>query len=107
MDWETYYPAFATPVRDQQWEGSIESDDTRDHTSTTKTRHLTKDVTVADIGCGFGGLLVALAPELPDELLLGRSQTLSAIGVVSPRIFNRIRRDGNSNSSRGFCPRQD
>ncbi|KAL8826395.1 MAG: hypothetical protein Q9191_003822 [Dirinaria sp. TL-2023a] len=34
-------------------------------------RRLTKEVTVADIGCGFGGLLVALSPLLPDELLLG------------------------------------
>jgi tRNA (guanine-N7-)-methyltransferase len=25
----------------------------------------------ADIGCGFGGLLVALAPLFPDTLILG------------------------------------
>lgn len=36
-----------------------------------KPRRLTKDVEVADIGCGFGGLLVALAPALPDTLMLG------------------------------------
>jgi tRNA (guanine-N7-)-methyltransferase len=28
---------------------------------------------VADIGCGFGGLLFALAPIMPDKLLLGTS----------------------------------
>lgn len=28
-------------------------------------------VEIADIGCGFGGLLVALAPKFPDTLLLG------------------------------------
>ena len=32
-----------------------------------------KVVEVADIGCGFGGLLVALAPKLPETLLLGRT----------------------------------
>ncbi len=38
----------------------------------TKTvRPLRQDVEVADIGCGFGGLLVALAPKLPNTLLLG------------------------------------
>ena len=25
----------------------------------------------ADIGCGFGGLLIALAPIFPDTLMLG------------------------------------
>lgn len=30
-----------------------------------------KKVEVADIGCGFGGLVVSLAPKLPDTLMLG------------------------------------
>ena len=34
-------------------------------------KRLTKDVEVVDIGCGFGGLLVALAPVMPDKLMLG------------------------------------
>lgn len=47
-------------------------------TTTTSTiedecpRRLSKDVEIADIGCGFGGLLVALAPLLPNQLLLGQ-----------------------------------
>lgn len=54
MDWTSYYPAYkATEPSD------------------TAVGTLTKDVEVADIGCGFGGLLVALAPKLPDSLLLG------------------------------------
>lgn len=40
-----------------------------------KPRKLTQDVEVADIGCGFGGLLVALAPALPDKLILGMFST--------------------------------
>jgi len=32
---------------------------------------LTQDVEIADIGCGFGGLLIALAPRLPKTLILG------------------------------------
>jgi tRNA (guanine-N7-)-methyltransferase len=31
----------------------------------------TKDVEIADVGCGFGGLLFALAQALPETLILG------------------------------------
>lgn len=34
-------------------------------------RKLVKNVEIADIGCGFGGLLVALAPLMPDTLMVG------------------------------------
>ena len=54
MDWAEHYPAYAVPNEDGQ-----------------ALRRLTKDVTIADIGCGFGGLLVALAPQLSSDLLLG------------------------------------
>jgi tRNA (guanine-N7-)-methyltransferase len=54
MDWSPLYPAF---VEANPAPGS--------------TGKLTQDVEVADIGCGFGGLLVALAPKLPNTLLLG------------------------------------
>ena len=33
--------------------------------------HPGKKVEAADIGCGFGGLLIALAPLMPDTLILG------------------------------------
>ena len=46
MDWANYYPAFSD--KDQQ-------------------------VEVADIGCGFGGLLFALASRCPNTLILGKS----------------------------------
>ena len=69
MDWSALYPAFAEPQPDSEQpateEGVIGGE--------TKTpRKMTKEVTVADIGCGFGGLLVALATKLPEELILGR-----------------------------------
>ena len=56
MDWSAYYPAYADSVRAKGSDGPG------------------KRVTVADIGCGYGGLLVALAPKLPNELLLGMIQ---------------------------------
>lgn len=61
MDWSPYYPAYvAAPTQDGEEDAA-------------KPRSLTKDVEIADIGCGFGGLTVALAPLLPDQLILGRS----------------------------------
>lgn len=44
-----------------------------------KEPRLTKDVSIVDIGCGFGGLLVALAPKLTDELMLGKSLRVPGI----------------------------
>jgi tRNA (guanine-N7-)-methyltransferase len=64
MDWSVYYPAFVGPSQP-----NIEEESSTPSAAQVKT--LCKDVTVADIGCGFGGLLVALGPKLPDELLLG------------------------------------
>lgn len=66
MDWASYYPAFAEPRDD-----SLQSTENTNVGSTETPRKLKQDVEVADIGCGFGGLLVALAPKLPDTLLLG------------------------------------
>lgn len=57
MDWPSYYPAFVA---------ESSSDDDSGH------KVLTKDVEIVDIGCGFGGLLVALAPMLPESLMLGK-----------------------------------
>ena len=44
MDWSEKYPTFAESG---------------------------KDVEIADIGCGFGGLLFALGPRFPEQLILG------------------------------------
>lgn len=55
MDWSLSYPTFIDP----------------NNTSVEGPQSLIKDVTIADIGCGFGGLLVALGPKLPDQLLIG------------------------------------
>jgi len=56
MDWSSYYPAFV-------------SEDQPDDSS--QPRRMKQDVEIVDIGCGFGGLLVALAPLMPEKLMLG------------------------------------
>ncbi|KAL8950121.1 MAG: hypothetical protein Q9222_003821 [Ikaeria aurantiellina] len=48
MDWASYYPAFVASAAEPTH---------MQHTLTSEMRPLNRDVTVADIGCGFGGLL--------------------------------------------------
>jgi tRNA (guanine-N7-)-methyltransferase len=68
MDWSSYYPAYVKSAEEAEESGLNEASSGK----IPAPRQLRKDVEVADIGCGFGGLLVALAPVLPDTLLLGR-----------------------------------
>lgn len=84
MDWSSYYPAFVKKAdanaaaengpTDEVTMTNTESEEGEDKTdlrpSNTVTP-LTQDVEIADIGCGFGGLLVALAPRFPQTLILG------------------------------------
>lgn len=68
MDWATLYPAYA--VESQKDEAS--QDDSEEQQI---SKRISRDVEIADIGCGFGGLLFALAPKFPDTLILGKPVT--------------------------------
>jgi len=63
MDWSSYYPAFYSQ------DSHLSSD------AQVAKKNSMKEVEVADIGCGFGGLLVALGPRLPETLILGLRMT--------------------------------
>lgn len=67
---------------------------------------LTKQVEVADIGCGFGGLLVALGPRFPDTLFLG---TGSIINFTCPLccVTHGLSRNGNPRKGHRFRPGKD
>ncbi|KAF2447455.1 hypothetical protein P171DRAFT_354269 [Karstenula rhodostoma CBS 690.94] len=75
MDWASVYPAFAVK-KPAQGEDVKEIDESRADGQAAhkeeqkKTRAITKDVEIADIGCGFGGLLFALSTTFPDTLSL-------------------------------------
>ncbi|RGP75661.1 intermediate filament mdm1 [Fusarium longipes] len=71
MDWSPYFPHYVQ-------EGTSEE--------SSKPPRLTKDVEIVDIGCGFGGLTVALAPKLPDTLTLGLEIRTQVAGYVQERI---------------------
>lgn len=61
MDWAEHFPAYMLA----------------DVTTQNNVRPLVKRVEVADIGCGFGGLLIALSSVLPDALILGQLRSKS------------------------------
>lgn len=60
MDWAKHYPAYFPPSNGE--------------TSSTPMNALAGQKQAAewaDVGCGFGGLLMDLAPKFPDTLMLG------------------------------------
>ena len=60
MDWSAHFP--------EHFQSSIANE----HSGANGMKsHSSKRVEFADIGCGFGGLLMALAPMFPDILMLG------------------------------------
>jgi len=78
MDWSTLYPDFfpsktncsgSTDVNEK-----ADSDDVRPR------------VEFADVGCGYGGLLVSLAPLFPDTLMLGMEIRVKVSDYVMDRI---------------------
>lgn len=57
------------------------------HYYDSNTDEMTKDVEIADIGCGYGGLLLGLAQEYPDKLLLGMEIRVQVSQYVEDRII--------------------
>jgi tRNA (guanine-N7-)-methyltransferase len=101
MDWSTHYPFFAEP----ESLGLEEMDTCLDK----KPRKMRKQITIADIGCGFGGLLVALAPKFPNDLILGLEIRTQVLDYVNDRITAlRIQHLPQSSISPGhFAPASD
>ncbi|GME83778.1 unnamed protein product [[Candida] boidinii] len=74
MNWSKFYPAYF--------------DD--------ETGEMTKKVEIADIGCGFGGLLVDLGPEFQDKLILGMEIRVQVTQYVEDRIIALRKQNPNS-----------
>lgn len=110
MDWASLYPVYAAKKTGQveqetEREEAAESHDLSEEEQ-RRAKAITKDVEIADIGCGFGGLLFALAPKFPETLILGISP------LIIPQTHHHIlthsaRRHGNSHLSNRICNRQD
>ncbi|XP_026533115.1 tRNA (guanine-N(7)-)-methyltransferase isoform X2 [Notechis scutatus] len=78
MDWSALYPEFCVPLANDNWH-----DDPKDMEERTKPRY---QVEFADIGCGYGGLLVALSPLFPNTLMLGLELRVKVSDYVCDRI---------------------
>jgi len=79
MDWSSHFPAF------------ISRDNDNDSNDAPAKPLMTKEVEIADIGCGFGGLIVALSPLYPETLMLGTSylsihQLLITLLLLLPKL---------------------
>ncbi|KAF3480250.1 tRNA (guanine-N(7)-)-methyltransferase [Arthroderma uncinatum] len=72
MDWSAMFPAYVNP------DSTV--------VNLSGARKLVKEVEIADIGCGFGGLLVALAPLMPDTLMVGMEIRAQVLEYVTERI---------------------
>ncbi|XP_070592135.1 tRNA (guanine-N(7)-)-methyltransferase isoform X2 [Erythrolamprus reginae] len=78
MDWSALYPEFFAPLTNDN-----RHDDPKDMEERTKPRH---QVEFADIGCGYGGLLVTLSPLFPHTLMLGVELRVKVSDYVCDRI---------------------
>src|ERR1051326_6664699 len=86
MDWSPLYPAFV----DVESVDENEIAATPEASAVQRTPILTKRVEIADIGCGFGGLLFALAPQFPHTLALGMLPTVLTASISVDRSVTRL-----------------
>src|ERR1700753_2554466 len=77
MDWSPLYPAFV----DTDFVSENEIAATPEASEVQRVPSLTKRVEIADVGCGFGGLLFALAPQFPHTLALGMLYIVFAASI--------------------------
>ncbi|XP_069762186.1 tRNA (guanine-N(7)-)-methyltransferase isoform X3 [Narcine bancroftii] len=77
MDWSKYYPEYFQPCSEQDHDGEK---------NLTDNKNVKFQVEFADIGCGYGGLLVELSPLFPNSLILGLEIRVKVSDYVIDRI---------------------
>jgi tRNA (guanine-N7-)-methyltransferase len=92
MDWSSLYPHYVVDEPQQQTpppaatETPSPEEPSQDLAAPLRPKRISQPVEVADIGCGFGGLLIALAPTMPSTLILGLEIRVSVTHFVEDRI---------------------
>ena len=96
MDWSPHYPDYCTAPAI-----AVDGNPTEASSSTAGQ----KKVEFADVGCGFGGLLISLAPQFPDTLMLGEfaDKCLILFDRLLISFLHLDRRYGNSSLSNAIC----
>ena len=79
MDWSVHFPAFVKKPLDP-------STITTPLPSSPSPPKLSHPVEIADIGCGFGGLLVALSPLFPRTPMIGMELRTQVTDYVIDRV---------------------
>ncbi|KAG0339792.1 tRNA (guanine-N(7)-)-methyltransferase (tRNA(m7G46)-methyltransferase) [Podila horticola] len=74
MDWSKNFPLHFAPKNGEVVEGAVSKDSG-------------KKIEFADIGCGYGGLLVALSTVFPDTLMLGMEIRVKVEEYVNQKIL--------------------
>ncbi|TQW05877.1 tRNA methyltransferase [Cordyceps javanica] len=92
MDWAKHYPGYV-------------AEPTADETNSSRPRPLKQDVEIVDIGCGYGGLLVALSPILPNNLMLGLEIRSQVTAFVQERIYALRKQHGDGAYQNAACIR--
>ncbi|KKY34918.1 putative intermediate filament protein [Diaporthe ampelina] len=108
MDWSAMYPAFVAEGQDNEATEVVMQQGGQTVRAVIKPKSLTRDVEVADIGCGFGGLLVALSPVMPDTLCLGleiRAQVTDYVEDKIRALRNQSRQKGSNDYQNIACLR--
>ncbi|KAH7027891.1 putative intermediate filament protein MDM1 [Microdochium trichocladiopsis] len=85
MDWSPHFPAYVAK-HDTASSTEPRSDDSVGLLAQPQHPTLTRDVDIVDIGCGFGGLIVALSPALPGNLMIGMEIRTQVTEFVQDRI---------------------
>lgn len=87
VDWKAHYPMKFGGTKEDNFKVTC---NTVEHPSLYENpRKYSLDgqlVSVVDIGCGFGGLLFALAPILPNQLILGMEIRDKLVNFVGEKI---------------------
>ncbi|XP_078287402.1 tRNA (guanine-N(7)-)-methyltransferase isoform X1 [Rhinoraja longicauda] len=80
MNWSQYYPEYFKPLSEK------DHHDVDDEKDMADKKNLKFQVEFADIGCGYGGLLVELSPLFSNSLILGLEIRVKVSDYVIDRI---------------------
>ncbi|KAK0518435.1 tRNA (guanine-N(7)-)-methyltransferase (tRNA(m7G46)-methyltransferase) [Tilletia horrida] len=86
MDWSVHYPAYFPCASGSEADQQPSASSSTAHATGAVSSTTGKKVEFADIGCGFGGLLMDLAPVFPDKLMLGMEIRVSVTHYVHDKI---------------------
>lgn len=100
VDWKGHYPLFyngSQEDNEKAYCNTVEHPSFYEHPRTYPLNGT--NVSIIDVGCGYGGLLFGLAPLFPDKLILGMEIRDKLVNFVSEKVRGyRIQNPGQYNN---------